>query len=104
MSNNYISPDSRYYDNRPMNMQPTHRAAPQFMYETLVTSTTSPDAPMMVLNPHDRTYKTFINAFNNYKLHPNQSSAGGYHTINTAYGEAPMQTQIQRSCSGSVRN
>jgi hypothetical protein len=55
---------------------------------------------MVVLNPYDRTYKWFHNAFNQYKLHPNQSTARGYHTINTAYGEAPIQTQIQRSCSG----
>ena len=98
MSNNYISP---YYDtNRSMKMQPTHRTVPQDMYTTLSTSTTAPDSPMVVLNPYDRTYKWFHNAFNQYKLHPNQSTARGYHTINTAYGEAPIQTQIQRSCSG----
>jgi hypothetical protein len=55
---------------------------------------------MAVLSPYDRTYKWFHNAFNQYKLHPNQSTARGYHTINTAYGEAPIHTQTIRTCSG----
>lgn len=98
MSNNYISP---YYDNnRSMQMQPTHRTVPQDMYNTLSTATSSPNSPMMVLNPYDRTYKWFSKAFNNNKLHPNQSSVHGYYNINTAYGQAPLQTQIMRPCSG----
>ena len=71
-------------------------------YKHLDTMTSKPNAPMSVLNPYDRTYRTFINAFNNNLLHPNQSSnPQNYYTIDSAYGQSPLKTQTIRSCSGN---
>lgn len=89
-------------------MQYSHMGA-QYMHETpnfktLGTMTSAPFSAMYVLDPFDRTYKKFIDAFNNNMLHPNQNEAlnRNYYTINSAYGEAPLKTQTLRSCSGTL--
>jgi hypothetical protein len=75
-------------------------------YTTMVGSTTSPNAPQMVLNPYDVPTKAFYQAFNAGLLNPYQNSPQilprPYYTISTAYGPAPVNTQIQRGCSGFV--
>jgi hypothetical protein len=85
----------------------TYFQRPANFYTSMAGSTTSPNSPMMVLNPYDPPTKAFYQAFNSGLLNPYQNAPvilpRPYYTISTAYGPPPVQTQIQRSCSGLLR-
>lgn len=102
MSNTYIDAN-RYTDGRyGLYMQPPT----QSFYESASSSTSNPNAPLMVMNPNDPPYKTAISAFNKGLLNPNQNTpeslSRNYYTISSAYGSTPSVTQIARSCTGEV--
>jgi hypothetical protein len=73
------------------------------VFSSLSGSTTSPNAPIPVLNQNDPTYKNFSNGFNSDLLNPNQNDKNllgrGYYTISTAYGQDPTQIYSTRGCA-----
>ena len=79
---------------------------PANFYTSMAGSTTSPNAPQMVLNPYDPPTKAFYQAFNSGLLNPYQNSPEilprSYYTINTAYGPPPVHSQIKRTCTGNL--
>ena len=85
---------------------------PQNFYAHYPNTTTAPNSPMHVINPYDKPTMNFFNGFNAGRLNPNQNNreilSRPYYTINTAYGcgnpggPSPMNTQIQRTCTGNI--
>ena len=74
----------------------------QKVYASLNKSTSSPNAPQLVLNPNDVSYSVHQRAVNSGKLHPNQDVVpGSYHSISSAYGAEPKRLYTTRGCASS---
>jgi hypothetical protein len=102
MMSSHSNPND-YADGRyGMYMQPPT----QSFYTSYDGITTDPEAPQMVMNKFDPAYAQVQNAYDNGLLNPNQNTeeilGRNYYTLETAYGETPINPQAVRSCTGEL--